>query len=352
MMKVLLITNDWHPKKGGISTYLTNFVENFPQEIIVFGPNWIEGEYTSKSLSKIILPTKRTILEIRQVVEENGVDHILMGSSNPQFLLVHFLLKLNIPISMIAHGAEFNLIRFIPIFNNIMRSSMSSLNTIYTISNFSLRKLEKMTETKVVLIGAGASSFESDIQDKISDSQKIIIGVSSRFVPRKKIDWVIEVCSNLFDEGYNLELYIYGHGRLKEKLKKLSQLFSVKTTFYPNNELENINDFYKKIDIFAMPSHSRFFGLEYEGLGLVYLEAASHGLPVITGSSGGSSETIIPGKTGFVADTKNHLYDAIKYFLDNPDSIDKFGTEGKKFITENFSWVGVAEKYRSTLGAN
>ena len=351
-MKVLLITNDWTPKKGGISTYLINFVKNFPEEILVFGPNWIEGDGTYQSSSKILLPTRRTISEISKVIEENGIDHILMGSSNPQFLLVRFLLKLNIPISMIAHGAEFNIVRFIPILNNIMRSSMSSLNTIYTISNFSLKKLEKMTETKVVFIGAGTSSFDSDIQDETSDMQKVLVGVSSRFVPRKKIDWVIEVCSNLLDEGYDVELYIYGHGRLKEKLKKLSQLFSVKTTFYPNNELEDISDFYKKIDIFAMPSHSRFFGLEYEGLGLVYLEAASHGLPVITGSSGGSVETIIPGKTGFVAHTKNHLYDAIKYFLDNPDSIGKFGLEGKKFITENYSWTGVADKYKNSLGFN
>ena len=109
---------------------------------------------------------------------------------------------------------------------------------------------------------------------------------------------------------------------------------------------------YSNIDIFAMPSHSRFFGLEYEGLGLVYLEAASYGKPVITGSSGGSPETIIPGKTGFVADTKNHLYDAIKYFLDNPTSINKFGSEGKIFISDNFSWQNVISKYRSTLGAH
>ena len=138
MMKVLLITNDWSPKKGGISTYLINFVKNFPEEIIVFGPNWIEGEGTYQSSSKIILPTKRTISEINKVVEENEVSHILMGSSNPQFLLVHFLLKLNIPISMIAHGAEFNVVRFIPVLNKIMFRSMNSLNAIYTVSNFSL----------------------------------------------------------------------------------------------------------------------------------------------------------------------------------------------------------------------
>ena len=42
-MKTLLITNDWKPKKGGISTYLCNFVDNFPDETLIYGPNWIEG---------------------------------------------------------------------------------------------------------------------------------------------------------------------------------------------------------------------------------------------------------------------------------------------------------------------
>ena len=348
-MKILLITNDWSPKKGGISTYLINFVKNFPEKVIVFGPNWIEGEDTYQSSSKIILPTKRTISEINKVVEENEVSHILMGSSNPQFLLVHFLLKLNIPISMIAHGAEFNVVRFIPVLNKIMFRSMNSLNAIYTVSNFSLRKLKKITKTKVVLIGAGTPIVSTDTRSEIRESKNLIVGVSSRFVPRKKIDWVIEVCSKLFDEGYSVEVYIYGHGRLREKLIKLSELFSVKTNFFPNNNHGSIKDFYEKIDIFAMPSHSRFFGLEYEGLGLVYLEAASYGLPVITGSSGGSSETIIPGKTGFVADTKLHLYDAIKFFLDNPTAVDTFGEEGRRFITENFSWIDVAEKYKNSL---
>ena len=98
-----------------------------------------------------------------------------------------------------------------------------------------------------------------------------------------------------------------------------------------------------------MPSHSRFFGLEYEGLGLVYLEAGIHGLPVITGSSGGSPETIIPGITGFVADTKTHLYEAIKFFLDNPEAIKSFGIANKKYVSSNFSWVDVSKKLEETL---
>ncbi len=352
-MKTLLITNDWEPKKGGISTYLCHFVKNLPDEVLIYGPSWIEGESTFCSSSNFIFPTKKTITEITEIVQDKAIDHILMGSSNPQFLMIPFLTKLNIPISMIAHGAEFNVIRVIPGLRKIMSKFMDMLENIYTISHFSFNKLEKVTTANLVYIGAGIPKSVAVGNRKFTQGERLVVGVSSRFVTRKRIEWVIEVCSDLVEEGYNLELFIYGHGRLESKLRKLSDLFSVKTSFFPLlGEVDSINVFYENIDIFAMPSHSRFFGLEYEGLGLVYLEAASYGIPVITGSSGGSPETIIPGKTGFVADTKDHLHDAIEYFLLNPDSIGEFGAEGKIFMSENFSWKSVVEKYRSAFGTH
>ena len=48
-MNILLITNDWKPKKGGITTYLSNLSENSKNNIFVYGPNWIAGENTFKS---------------------------------------------------------------------------------------------------------------------------------------------------------------------------------------------------------------------------------------------------------------------------------------------------------------
>ena len=95
-----------------------------------------------------------------------------------------------------------------------------------------------------------------------------------------------------------------------------------------------------------MPVKSRFFGREYEGLGLVYLEAASYGLPVLVGSSGGALETIIPGKTGFIVGSRNEIYDAIKYFYENKDKIKEFGSNSKLFVEENFSWETVVEKFK------
>ena len=70
-----------------------------------------------------------------------------------------------------------------------------------------------------------------------------------------------------------------------------------------------------------MPSRSRLAGLEVEGLGIVYLEASSCGLPVIAGSSGGAPDAVIDGVTGFVVDgTDNEqIAKAAIELLNNPE---------------------------------
>ena len=100
--------------------------------------------------------------------------------------------------------------------------------------------------------------------------------------------------------------------------------------------------FYKEIDLFAMPAKSRFFGKEFEGLGLVYLEAGSFGLPILVGSSGGAFETIIPGKTGFIVGSRRDIYDGVKYFYDNPEEVESFGKRSRDFVISNFSWEKIS----------
>ena len=56
---------------------------------------------------------------------------------------------------MIVHGAEFNIINSIPVLKKILRRSFNALEKIFTVSFFTARKLEDISETEIVLIGAG-----------------------------------------------------------------------------------------------------------------------------------------------------------------------------------------------------
>ena len=57
---------------------------------------------------------------------------------------------------------------------------------------------------------------------------------------------------------------------------------------------------YACADVFALCCRSRWGGLEQEGFGIVFLEAAAAGIPSVAGDSGGSAEAVIDGETGFV----------------------------------------------------
>ncbi len=343
-MNILLITNDWLPKKGGITTYLTKLSENLNSNLIIYAPNWADGDNVIKSKEKFLLNPNKVFQEVQEIVIQNKVDIILHGSSNPNFLFVNKLTNLELPNQprhikipqyMICHGAEFNILNYIPLLRTILKRNLNNLNKVFTVSEFSRKKLIDITLTEVINIGAGADI--EDFQRDYKVDEGLTVGVVSRFVSRKKINWLIDVVHEINEEGYAIKLKILGFGKQEGYLKKLAAISSAEVTFFDDLGEES-SDFYKSIDIFAMPSTSKYFDIEYEGLGLVYLEAGTYGLPVIVGASGGSIETILPGRSGFVVSSPKLLKEAILYFINNPEKIAEFGKENKKFVNKNFRW--------------
>jgi phosphatidylinositol alpha-1,6-mannosyltransferase len=355
-MNILLITNDWLPKKGGITTYLTKVSENLNSNLIIYGPNWADGENLIKSKEKFIFNPNKVFKEVQEIVIEKQIDLILHGSSNPNFLFVNKLTNLQLPNQprhikipqyMICHGAEFNILNYIPLIRTILKRNLNNLNKVFTVSEFSRKKLIDITSTEVINIGAGAEIEEFERDYKIEGA--LTVGVVSRFVSRKKINWLIDAAHEINQEGYEIKLNILGFGKQENYLKKLAGITSAEVTFFDDLEEEENSNFYKSIDIFAMPSTSKYFGIEYEGLGLVYLEAGSYGMPVIVGASGGSVETILPGRSGFVVSSPKLLKEAILYFINNPQKIEEFGNESKKFVKENYNWEKSIDKLESNF---
>jgi phosphatidylinositol alpha-1,6-mannosyltransferase len=100
-----------------------------------------------------------------------------------------------------------------------------------------------------------------------------------------------------------------------------------------------------------MPSRSRLAGLEVEGLGIVYLEASSCGLPVIAGSSGGAPDAVIDGVTGFVVDgTDNQqIAKAAIELLNNPEKAKAMGMAGRQWIIDNWRWEIWSARFNELL---
>ena len=107
-------------------------------------------------------------------------------------------------------------------------------------------------------------------------------------------------------------------------------------------------------DVFVMPSRSRFFGLEVEGLGIVYLEASSCGLPVIAGNSVGAPDAVSINETGLVVDGKDvsAIAKACIKLLANPKLAKELGANGRKWAVANWNWDLWGARFAQVLKGN
>jgi phosphatidylinositol alpha-1,6-mannosyltransferase len=95
---------------------------------------------------------------------------------------------------------------------------------------------------------------------------------------------------------------------------------------------------YQQCDLFALPN--RQVGWDFEGFGIVLLEAQACGKPVITGRSGGTAETIDPSRTGEIVDcdAPDLLADLAADLLQDDARRERMGTLARQWVVERFAW--------------
>jgi len=109
--------------------------------------------------------------------------------------------------------------------------------------------------------------------------------------------------------------------------------------------------YYDAGTIFAMPCRTRRGGLDVEGLGIVYLEAAATGLPVIGGDSGGAPDAILDGETGYVVPGRSaeDVAERLVELLSDPAGAAAMGEKGRAWIDREWTWDIVAERFKAIL---
>jgi phosphatidylinositol alpha-1,6-mannosyltransferase len=100
-----------------------------------------------------------------------------------------------------------------------------------------------------------------------------------------------------------------------------------------------------------MPCRTRRGGLDVEGLGMVFLEAAACGLPVVAGTSGGAPETVTDGVTGHVVDPRSPAAVAgvVADLLDDPARARAMGAAGRAWVEQRWSWTTIAQTFAAVL---
>jgi phosphatidylinositol alpha-1,6-mannosyltransferase len=185
-----------------------------------------------------------------------------------------------------------------------------------------------------------------------SEGKKIIICVG-RLVHRKGQDKLIQALPTILRDIPNAHLLLVGEGPYRSHLEKSVEELSLRenVTFVGRIFYDDLPSYLSASDVFAMPSRSRFFGLEVEGLGIVYLEASACAIPVVAGVSGGAPDAVQEGITGLCVDGTdvNHIAEAVIHICSDSKRATQMGMAGRNWVIEQWRWEIWSKEFNSLL---
>jgi len=363
--KILFVTNDFGPRTGGIETFIIGLIERraFASTIVYtssqensqeYDDNWARkyGVRVVRDRSKILLPTPRVARKISKLVKSESIKTVAFGAAAPLGLLSYSMRRSGVVrIVAITHGHEVWWAKVFP-FNLLLRRIGTGVDSLtylglYTKQMIS-RALTQSAKSAMVKIAPGIDTEHfyprnsEVLRNSLNLGEKKTIVCVARLVHRKGQDRLIEAMPEILRSVSNAHLLIVGDGPYRQQLvKRVHQLgIQANVTFVGRIGYEQLPEYICVGDVFAMPSRSRFWGLEVEGLGIAYLEASACGLPVIAGASGGAPDAVDEGRSGVVVngvDNKS-IAEAVIKFLKDSKASKEMGTYGRNWVVEKWRW--------------
>jgi phosphatidylinositol alpha-1,6-mannosyltransferase len=372
---ILVITNDFGPRTGGIETFVMGLLERIvDHKVVVFtsqqgdtseyDQQWFKkfGVQVIRDRSKILLPSLRVAKRAKEIAQMHNIEVVVFGAAAPLALMAPKLRKAGVKkIIALTHGHEVWWARIFP-FNLAMKRIGNSVDHLTYLGEFTRQAISRSLSQKsidsMVKIAPGIDTFHFSPQADATqrrtelglESKKIIISVG-RLVHRKGQDKLIQAFPTIVREIPNAHLLIVGEGPYRAHLEKLVEKLSLKAnvTFVGRIFYNNLPSYLSASDVFVMPSRSRFFGLEVEGLGIVYLEASACAIPVVAGVSGGAPDAVQEGITGLCVDGTNigQIAEAVIHICSDSKRATKMGLAGRNWVIEQWQWEIWSKQFNS-----
>ena len=373
--KILLITNDLGPRAGGIESFILGLLKRLPYNSVVvytssqpqsksFDQDLLDqyGVIVIRDRSKILLPTPRITKRAVQLMNQFDAKLIWFGAAAPLALMSAQLRKNGATrIIALTHGHEVWWAK-LPIFRQLLSKISRDVDVLTYLGEYTKNAIKKVVsdQSKLIKIAPGIdvdhfqpSEKSTDLIHKLNISNRPVIVSVGRLVHRKGQDKLIVAMSQVIKDFPTAVLLLVGEGPIKYMLQKLVQHHSLEknVVFAGRVQLDELPRYIQLGQIFAMPARDRFFGLEVEGLGIVYLEASACALPVIVGNSGGAPDAVISEKTGLIVDgtSPDQIAKSIKTLLQQPELAKSYGSAGREWVVNEWRWEIWSKRFNSLL---
>jgi glycosyltransferase involved in cell wall biosynthesis len=329
-MKILFLSNylDEHDGVSRLTLNLAEILQGLGHEVLCLTSKKISPrevkelpilksplEYLANPINSFL-----TARKIQRVIDDFSPD-IIHFMAEPYIACLPFLKTKKGKSFLTVHGTY----AVIPVLLNnplkkiisscLFKESLRKLDGITAVSQYTkdyLLSYYPSLKEKTQVIGNGINITESKIvdpKDKLINKIKRILFVGA-IKGRKGILEAVEACNyyrnNIAD---NFIFNIIGDPRGNDayiqlvKNKLVAYNLADKIFFRGMADEKELNDYYLNADLFLMPT--LHVNNNFDGFGLVFLEANARGVPCIGSKESGAGEAIIDGQTGYLVNPHN-----------------------------------------------
>jgi phosphatidylinositol alpha-1,6-mannosyltransferase len=360
----LLVTNDFPPKVGGIQNYLWDLWQRLdPATYVVltassdpgaaaFDRIQAEGGVRIERVpeSTLFVPTPGALAAVRRCVDTFDIDLVLLDPALPLGLLGP---RLGVPYGVILHGAEVTIPGRLPGTRHVLARVLEGAALVVSAGGYPAAEARRAAPAMTAPVVEIPPPVDTSAIVPLAESERaavrarlglpgagpLVVGVS-RLVPRKGMDVLIEAAARLAPSYPDLVVAVAGGGRELERLRRQAARSPVTVAVLGRVSDDDRAGLLAAADVFVMACRNRWFGLEQEGFGIVFLEAAAAGVPQIAGDSGGAPEAVLDGVTGLVVrrpEDPGALAEALRTLLIDPARRRRMGEAARVRARDTFA---------------
>jgi phosphatidylinositol alpha-1,6-mannosyltransferase len=370
-MRHLLVTNDFPPKIGGIQSYLWELWRRLPagDVTVLTSPyadaDLFDGEQAfriERTREPVLLPTPVLVRRIRRLAAEVGAEAVVIDPAVPLGLIGP---RLGLPYASVLHGSEVTVPGRLAGTRSLLARVLRGSSLLIAAGGYPEREARRALGEEAPPIvqvppGVDTSRFvplppieraSARARLGLPVQGPLVVSVS-RLVPRKGMDTLIEAAARLLPRHPDLSVVVAGGGRDRTRLEHLIHKHAAPVRLLGRLPGGDLPDLYACADAFALCCRSRWAGLEQEGFGIVFLEAAAAGVPSIAGESGGSAEAVLDGETGYVLKDPTDAdaaAEAIDRLISDPDLASRQGQAARHRAETEFSYDVLAGRLAEAL---
>jgi phosphatidyl-myo-inositol dimannoside synthase len=367
-VKHLLVTNDFPPKIGGIQSLLWEWWRRLPSDSFAVLTSPYEGAaawdatqpfHIERVREPVLLPHPLMVRRVREMARRVGAELIVLDPAVPLGLIGP---ALKMPYAVVLHGAEVTVPGRLPASKQALGWVLKGATSVIAAGGYpaaeAVHAAGRELPATIVPPGVDVERFHPlDAEQRVAArvrlglplDAEIVLGLS-RLVPRKGFDTAIRAMAAVHNDHPNALLVIAGSGRDRPRLEKLATELRAPVRFLGRVPNDDLVDLYGCVDVFAMLCRSRWAGLEQEGFGIVFVEAAACGVPQIAGAH----EAVDHEVTGLVVDNPGDVGEvaaAFRKLLANPTLRRSLGAAARQRAVNEFSYDVLTERLGKALGA-